>query len=278
MSTTLEQRVTAALTEDRCTAAELAELINETTTAITAADERAAAAKGKSLDLTADPELSLGTLRRAELERDRLTAALSQLQRLHQTRAKQEHYDRWAAEFDEIKPRHAAAVEQLRGVYEEFQPQLIAALVEAQRVDAEVQRLANAKPHHLPQANGDGRNLSSVELTARGLGGVAPGHSLMSDMKLPVFSEPNRLAWPPPPPNFAVEIARALPAALLHNPGANWYEEIEERNRQRKQESEARFAKQIAEAEERRRQEQAAERAADEQRRIEHYRQQGWPL
>lgn len=78
--------------------------------------------------------------------------------------------------------------------------------------------------------------------------------------------------------NFAIGVAQALPAALLHNPGANWYKEIEERNRRRKDESDANFAKPIAAAEERQRQEQEAERAADEQRRIELYRRRGWPL
>jgi hypothetical protein len=68
-----------------------------------------------------------------------------------------------------------------------------------------------------------------------------------------------------------------LPAALLHNPGANWYEEIEERNRRRKEESDAIFARQIAAAEERQRQEQEAEREADELRRLELRRTTGWP-
>ena len=68
-----------------------------------------------------------------------------------------------AATFDALKPKHGAAAEKLRAIYTEFQYKLVEALTEAKQVDAEVRRVANAKPHHLPQANGDGRNLPTVE-------------------------------------------------------------------------------------------------------------------
>jgi hypothetical protein len=68
---------------------------------------------------------------------------------------------------------------------------------------------ANVKPHHLPQANGDGRNLPSVECAARGIKGVSPDFSLMT-MKLPAFNAPNELAWPPHETPLAVQVAASM--------------------------------------------------------------------
>ena len=55
-----------------------------------------------------------------------------------------------------LKPKHAAAADKLKAIYTEFEAQLVEVLPEAKAVDAEVHRVGNAKPHHLPQANGDG--------------------------------------------------------------------------------------------------------------------------
>ena len=101
------------------------------------------------------------------------------------------------------------ATEKLRAIYTEFQDKLVKALTEAKQVDAEVRRVANAKPHHLPQANGDGRNLPSVECAARGITGLSPDFSLMT-MKLPAFDAPNQLAWPPYEVPLAVQVAASM--------------------------------------------------------------------
>ena len=191
--------------------------------------------------------------------------------------AAQEHYDRWAIEFDQLVPRYNGAVANLESVYEEYEEKIVAALVEAQAVDAEVRRLANAKPYHLPQTNNDGRDLPKVELAARGLAGVAPGCSLMTDLKLPKFNSVNELAWPPPQPNMAVEMAMHV-AAITRHPGADWHKELEERNRALAEESRERGAREATEREQHFKEQQERERAADEQRRIERYRALGWPV
>jgi hypothetical protein len=191
--------------------------------------------------------------------------------------AAQEHYDRWAIEFDQLVPRYNGAVANLESVYEEYEEKIVAALVEAQAVDAEVRRLANAKPYHLPQTNNDGRDLPKVELAARGLAGVAPGCSLMTDLKLPKFNSVNELAWPPPQPSIAVEVAMQV-ATMTRHPGANWWKEIEERNRATAAEGRRHMAQQAAEREQRFKEQQERERAADEQRRVELRRATGWPV
>ena len=77
------------------------------------------------------------------------------------------------------------------------------------------------KPHLLPQTNGDGRNLPSVECAARQVNGVGPNGvlSLMTELRMPRFSAPG-WAWPPPPP--PIDVLQVIPAAMLRHPGDNW--------------------------------------------------------
>jgi hypothetical protein len=89
----------------------------------------------------------------------------SRLQQMHL----HERYSQWLAEFERVKPRHDAAVARLKTVYLEFENKLVDALSEAQEVDAEVKRLSSMKTYDAPEANGDGRNLLSVEMAARGI-------------------------------------------------------------------------------------------------------------
>jgi hypothetical protein len=261
------------------TSANLAALISELEAGVAQANENAERERAKALDPLASPDAKAAreTLKAADFACERLQALLPRLKQRYQQVANQECYDRWAAEFDQLGPRYDAAVANLKSVYEEFESKLVAAVTEAQAVDAEVHRLANNKPYHLPQTNGDGRGLPKVELAARGLSGVAPGYSLITDFKLPKFNSANELAWPPPQPNMAVEMAMHV-AAITRHPGADWHKELEERNRALAEESRERGAREATEREQHFKEQQERERAADEQRRIERYRALGWPV
>jgi hypothetical protein len=274
----LEKKITNALADGVVTSADLAALICELEAGIAQANENAERERAKALDPLASPDAKAAqeALKDAEFAGERLSALLPRLKQRYYQVANQETYDNWAAEFDRLVPRHDAAAEQLKTVCEEFEQKIIAALLEAQAVDAEARRLANSKPYDLPQANGDGRNLPEVELTARGLSEAAPGHSLVRDLRLPAFAERNRLVWPPPQLNFAVQVAGALP--IRRHPGADWHKEIEERNRANAAASREQFARQAAERQQRFKEQQERERAAAEQRRIERNRALGWPV
>jgi hypothetical protein len=276
---TLETRVAEALANDAVTSTELAALISELEAAIATADEHAQSERAKSLDPLASPDVNVAreAWQQAEFTRDRLCALLPRLKQRYQQVANQEQYDRWAAKFDRLLPRYDAAVAQLKTVCEEFEEKIVAALLEAQAVDAEARRLASAKPYDLPQANGDGRHLIKVELAARGLSGVVPGCSLVTDLKLPKFNSTNELAWPPPQPSMAAEVAQQV-AAITRHPGAGWHKELQARNRAAAEESRERAARQAAEREQRLKDQQEREHAADEQRRIERHRALGWPV
>jgi hypothetical protein len=188
----------------------------------------------------------------------------------------QETYDCWLADFDAVKPKHDAAVAKLKKVYLECQGKLVDALMEAQAVDAEVRRVANAKPYDLPQANGDGRNFLEVELAARGITGVGlGGHSLMKDVKLPDFGEPAKLAWPPPTVPLGVLMAQSM--TVPPGPGPDWHRELEERDRKIIAAANDAAAHYNARQKEREAREKAEGEKAREADR-EWKRSQGWPV
>jgi hypothetical protein len=274
----LEKKITDSLADGAITSTDLAALISELEAGIAEANENVEREQIRALDPLASPDAKAAreTLKSAEFACERLQALLPRLKQRCQQVAGQEHYDRWATEFDQLVPRYAAAVEQLKSVCKEYEPKLIAALVEAQAVDAEVHRLAGSKPYHLPQTNNDGRNLPEVELAAREIAGTVPGCSLMTDLKLPKFNSANELAWPPPQPNIAVQVAATLP--IRRHPGADWYKEIAERDRVIAEASREHVARQTREREQRFKEQQEHERAADEQWRLEQRRATGWPV
>jgi hypothetical protein len=92
--------------------------------------------------------------------------------------------------FDALISKHTAAAAKLREIYTEFVAKVVEALTEAKTVNAQVHRISNIKPWHLPQANGDGRCLPTVECAACGMPGIDADFSLMK-MKLPAFDQPN---------------------------------------------------------------------------------------
>jgi hypothetical protein len=209
----LEERVAAALTAEKLTSAALGALIAEVEQAAVDAGQAAKDTRERALD----PIIAGASALRQQaddlcFESDRLNAALPRLQQRYRQATGQECYDAWAADFDAVVPRHAVAVERLRSVYTEFEQQLVAALSEAQAVDAEARRLMHYKPYHLTQASNDRRYLGDVELAAREISALGLGtHSIVRDLKLPAFANAHRLAWPPPPPDYTAGTALSIP-------------------------------------------------------------------
>jgi hypothetical protein len=217
----LEQRIAAALGDNEVTSTTVADLVTETQTAIAAAEAAVTEAKKDALDTSRlpDPIAARDAIASAEFKSDWLKSALPKLQLRQQQLEAQSEYDDWRASFEAVKQKHAAAAGRLRSAYA-LVPELVGALQEARAVDAEVHRVMQAKPYLLPQSNGDGKSLPAVECAARGLRGVATGYSLMTDLKLPVFDQPNGFCWPPPKPVILPEMV--VPAAMLRHPGDNW--------------------------------------------------------
>jgi hypothetical protein len=228
----LEQRIATALADDDIASGDLDLLIQEVEVAASAADKAVQQERERALDpsLVVDAVKARETVVAAEFLAQRLRKALPQLRARLQQVHLHERYSQWLAEFDRVKPKHGAAAARLRVVYLEFESKLVEALYEAQEVDAEVKHLMNVKPCDAPEANGDGCYLLTVEMAARGITGIGRhGLSIMKDLTLPDFSEPTKLAWPPPTVPLAVQIA----TSAIHgpHPGANWWQVAEEEAR-----------------------------------------------
>jgi hypothetical protein len=248
--TEIEQQITAALNDEAIGSEKLGKLITDTEIAIAAAEKAAEAERAKALDpmLSPDPAQARQAMENAEFAVQRLRTLLPRLQQRHRQVAGAEEYAAWAVTFDALKPKHAAAGVKLRAVYTEFEAKLVEALTEARAVDAEVRRVANTKPYKLPQANGDGRSLPTVECAARGLPGINSQFSIMT-IKLPAFGEQAKLAWPPFETPLAVQVAAAMtPRADSRLYGPDWWQVQQERaqaareqqhREQRQQEAEA---------------------------------------
>ena len=242
MSTrTLEQRIASALADEDVVSDDLAALIVETEAAVAAADKTAEEERVKALDpaLSPDPKKARAAMEDAEFCRDRLKTVLPRLQQRCSEVRSQEAYAHWEVDYEDVKAHRDAVAEALKTLYLDFIPKLINCLGHCANADVEVARVNSAKPHNVPQANGDGRWLLSTELTARGLHDIAPGFSLAKDMKLPSFHEPAKLAWPPPQPSLAVLVAADVSRIAASHHRADWHLQLEERERQRAEAREA---------------------------------------
>ena len=214
MTDQLETRITAALSAGRIHSATLAALIEQTQAAISKAEAEAEAAAIKALD---DHCAHPTRPRHANSHRPpnsppngcatccpSYSNAMPRCSAPNSTTHGAQPSIRWCR-GTRRRPRSCGKSTP------SAPPSWCDALQEAREIDQEVRRVANAKPHHLPQANNDGRILPTVEAAARGLpGGVSQDFSIMN-LKLPVWNKPSELLWPPREPNLAVLMAASIP-------------------------------------------------------------------
>jgi hypothetical protein len=255
----LEHSIAACLQGGDISADKLGELISETREAVAAASAAAEIARSRAFDPAVIDPRAARDMARSDHVAKRLRLALPQLQNKLQKLHDAAEYQQWVTEFDRIRLKHAAASRTLREAYQEFESKLVAALTEARKVDAEVGKVLRDKPRDNPFCNNDGKQLLAVECAARHLGSIDQAHSLMH-MKIPVFAEPNKLAWPPPQIPLGVQVAASM--APPRGPALDWQSELVARDRQRHAEAQRvanYYANQAREKEER---DNAAARAA----------------
>jgi len=257
----LEGRIVKALTDD-LDSNSLANLVEETTTAITTATNDAEIAKAVALDplQSPDPVTARATMEAARFKADRLRSLLPRLRERLTKVGNHEDYVRWRKRFDPLKPKVDEAAAKLKAVYQKFAAELVPLLAESEKIDAEVAAVSLAKPYHAKAATNDGCFLRSVELTARGLDHFGVYDlKIMQDLKLPSFSEPTKLVWP----------VQKLPdwssvVPVFRHPGADWWK-VKEEEEARKRAEAARIEAGHQQAEGRNRELPA--RAADDRRR-----------
>jgi hypothetical protein len=189
----LEQRITAALADADMNSADLATLIQETETAIVAAEQSAEAERTKGLDPTLSPDAKAAreAMQAAEFARDRLRTVLPRLRsRLAEVEAR-EYAQRWEADYRQAEALRDAAARRFAR-YPALVHELIEIILEAQSVDAEVSRVNGLA---LP---GEHRRLRSVELKSRGLANFSISNPSVIDMvRLPDWERSERMLWPP---------------------------------------------------------------------------------
>jgi hypothetical protein len=188
----LEQRITSALADAEMTSADLATLIQETETAIIAAEQSAEAERIKALDPTLSPDAKAAreVMQAAEFARNRLRTVLPRL-RSHLAEVEAREYaQRWAADYRQTEALRDAAAQRFAR-YPASVHELIEIILEAQAVDAEVSRVNGSA---LP---GEHRRLQSVELKARGLENFSISNPSVVDMvRLPDWEHSERMLWP----------------------------------------------------------------------------------
>jgi hypothetical protein len=228
---TLEQRISAALSED-IASADVATLITDTEAAIAAADAAADAERVKALDPIAspDPAKARAALEDASFTRERLRTVLPRLQ----TRLKQvvaaDYAAKWEPEFKRVEALRDDLAAEMREVY----PAVVALLTDLFRrmaeCDRECSRVAGTAPP------GDNRRLLKVELTARGVKGLLqPDVWIALELRLPYFTRDSGpiYAWPPRTPSpFAY-----VPVMVPSGPGPDWHEELKARDVAQREES-----------------------------------------
>jgi hypothetical protein len=224
MSQQLEKRIAAALAS-AATSADVATMIAEVDAALPTAVDAAERERIKAYDPTVDAQKARQSLADAQFARDRLQAALVALQRRLQELQEQEYSVQWHGQYTQVEAECHALAAELREIYPAMQSKLVDLLTRVKACDAEVGRINGSAP------DGVRRRLHEVELVARNLEHFTRDErSITNELRLPDWDQPRKLAWPPPRTPLGVLASQGLAAAVDH-PGANWWQQRDERIR-----------------------------------------------
>jgi len=198
----LEQRLSQALTDAGIASADLAALVQETESAIVAADQAAAKERERAHDpaLSPDPASAYQAMQTAAFAAERLRTLKPRLQqRLCEAEAA-EARARWVREYERVN----TMVENAACKFAEY-PDLAARLItifrDAEAVDQEVATINSSAPP------GEHRRLRQTELVARGLKAFSRSVPAISKtVQICDWADSERLIWPP----------RELPIAALY--------------------------------------------------------------
>lgn len=190
----LEKRITAALVS-AITSADLVALIEETETAIVAADAAATAERKRALDplVSPDPVAARATMEDAAFTRDRLNTVLPRLRQRLDEVAATEYAAEWEPEFERVKARRDELARECAELYPTITDQLVDLFKRIAECDGEISRVNGAAP------SGEHRRLLEVELHARDLDAFTRDEpSIITEVKLRDWGDSARMLWPPP--------------------------------------------------------------------------------
>jgi hypothetical protein len=199
--TNLEQQIMSALTDDAATAADLAELVATTEVTISEAEGRARAAAECALDpmTTVDTRAARAASDDAAIEAGRLRTLLPRLESRYREVVHATARARWLADFallEHARNNHATALREVPKLLS----QLVLLLARSADLDQRLSQLHQSRP------SGCKGQLLSAELIARNLTEFSRDQPQFArDLRLPDWSGPSRLIWPP----------REIPASVL---------------------------------------------------------------
>jgi hypothetical protein len=238
MSDTLEGRIAAMLSAADAGSDAVAALIQEAETAAQQADADAAKARADALDpaVVIDVAQMSAKVTAAELTRDRMRAALPKLRERLDDALRREYAAAWLEDYERVEAEVAALAADLTNAYTECVARLIDTLGRIPALDAQVARVNNRAPPGVKD------RLQLVEQTARCVDSFGPNGllSLRTELKLPKFTFTDgaryQFSWPLPQPSLAAQMASMpVPRGIA---GPDWHLMIDERDRQRREESE----------------------------------------
>jgi hypothetical protein len=221
MNITLEERIATALSSDIASDV-VAILIAEVETAIIAADKAAEIEREKALDPLASPDAAKAraAMEDAAFTRDRLRNVLPRLQaRLTELHAA-EYAARWEPDFEQVQAQRDELAQGYAELYPKLAGQLVDLFERIEAVDKEVSRVNGSAPE------GEHRRLRQTELVARGLDNFSRADPPIT-VQLADWTNSAKMAWPPPKPSMAVEVATSM--TYGSQPGANWWQESKDR-------------------------------------------------
>ena len=205
---TLEQRIAEALSDNEITSYRIADLLAETEQASIEADKQAITARELALDPIASPDANKA---RAAIEDSnftcmRLRTVIPRLQTKYNKVKRAERYAKWCSEYNRVIIKRDAAAAKFQQLYPDMATKLVTLLTEIEAVDREVRQVGDAQMPFLTDGyphDAEHRSLKSVELTARGLDHFGPyDHEILKVLKMPSWTEPQKLAYPVPTPPF----------------------------------------------------------------------------
>ena len=209
MITSIEQRIAAMLSATDAKSDAIASLIDEVETAAREADETATKAREQALDpaVVVDVVKVGAAVASATLARDRLQAALPRLQQQLKEAREQEYTGQWREDYAAVKAKRDELVAELRERYPQLVDEMVDLMTRMAATDRAVDRVNSAAPY------GDHPRLRSVELAARGVDRLTqPDISIPQELRLPNLhpSSGRLFAWPPPQPNFGIQLLHAM--------------------------------------------------------------------
>ncbi len=239
MSAALEKDIVAALGDENATAASLGELVSRTEAAITEADVAADAARVAFLDPIVEPDAHRA---KAKVEATTFVAArlrtlLPRIQDRYREVEADEDRAEWEIDFRALAGERNELAKELKTTY----PAAVATLVDLFARVADLDRRLSQLHQTRPSAAKG--YLLSAELVARELTEFSRDEpSITRDLKLPDWSESNKLAWPPSAPTAGLVLATAVAPAFDRRYSADWYQALAEDTKRRKLDERQRIA------------------------------------